>query len=244
MQVDALALTLRPRSMFEASDLGVRLVQTHAASAWRTFLPLYLVVVAFALATVEIAGWLPSLVIFWLKPWLDRSLLFVMSRAVFGEPTRFADLWRAQRSVWWQQLVLTLTWRRLSPWRSFTQAVYQLEGQRGAALRKRRLQVTRGKRGVAAAMHGAFTHLELTLGIALVLLAVWFMPQGEWRHVIEGIGAGDSLAGAVTSTLAYAAIVAVVEPFYVASGFAMYLNRRVELEAWDIEQEFRRAFAA
>ena len=34
-----------------------------------------------------------------------------------------------------------------------------------------------------------------------------------------------------------------MEPFYVAAGFAMYLNRRVELEAWDIEQEFRRAFA-
>jgi hypothetical protein len=34
-----------------------------------------------------------------------------------------------------------------------------------------------------------------------------------------------------------------VEPFYVGAGFTMYLNRRVELEAWDIEQEFRRAFA-
>jgi len=29
----------------------------------------------------------------------------------------------------------------------------------------------------------------------------------------------------------------------VAAGFAMYLNRRVELEAWDIEQELRRACA-
>jgi hypothetical protein len=45
-------------------------------------------------------------------------------------------------------------------------------------------------------------------------------------------------------TLAYAAVVAFLEPFYVAAGFGMYLNRRVELEAWDIEQEFRRAFAA
>ncbi len=33
-----------------------------------------------------------------------------------------------------------------------------------------------------------------------------------------------------------------VEPFYVAAGFAMYLNRRVELEAWDVEQELRHAF--
>jgi hypothetical protein len=37
--------------------------------------------------------------------------------------------------------------------------------------------------------------------------------------------------------------VAIVEPFFVGAGFAMYLNRRVELEAWDIEQEFRLAFA-
>jgi thiosulfate reductase cytochrome b subunit len=42
--------------------------------------------------------------------------------------------------------------------------------------------------------------------------------------------------------LVYAGVVLMLEPFYVASGFAMYLNRRVELEAWDVEQEFRRAF--
>ena len=43
--------------------------------------------------------------------------------------------------------------------------------------------------------------------------------------------------------VAYAIAVLFLEPFYVAAGFAMYLNRRAELEAWDIEQEFRRAFA-
>jgi hypothetical protein len=38
-------------------------------------------------------------------------------------------------------------------------------------------------------------------------------------------------------------VVGALEPFYVAAGFCMYLNRRVELEAWDIEQAFRDAFA-
>ena len=42
----------------------------------------------------------------------------------------------------------------------------------------------------------------------------------------------------------YALIVLFLEPFYVAAGFGMYLNRRAELEAWDLEQEFRRAFAS
>jgi hypothetical protein len=44
--------------------------------------------------------------------------------------------------------------------------------------------------------------------------------------------------------VAYAFVVAFLEPFYVAAGFAMYLNRRAELEAWDVEQELRRAFGS
>jgi hypothetical protein len=48
---------------------------------------------------------------------------------------------------------------------------------------------------------------------------------------------------ALYTTVAYAATVAFLEPFYVAAGFGMYLNRRVELEAWDVEQELRRVFA-
>jgi hypothetical protein len=43
-------------------------------------------------------------------------------------------------------------------------------------------------------------------------------------------------------TIAYALVVLFLEPFYVAAGFAMYLNRRAQLEAWDVEQELRRAF--
>jgi hypothetical protein len=137
MQVDALAVDLRPRSMPEAADLGVRLVQANARSVWRCFVPLWLVVMALALASVELAGWLPGLIVFWLKPWLDRGLLFVLSRAVFGESTRFADLWRERSQVLFGQLLSTLTLRRLSAWRSFTQAAYQLEGHRrcGAAAR-------------------------------------------------------------------------------------------------------------
>jgi hypothetical protein len=245
MQVDALALDLRPRSMMEATDLGVRLVQLRARSVWRTVGPLYLVLVALALSTVEIAGWLPALLIFWLKPWLDRSLLFVLSRAVFGEDTRFADLWQAQRKVWWGSLLHTLTMRRLSPWRSFTQAMHQLEGQRGAARRKRRTQFLRGKKGAATAMHLAFAHLELVFILGVLALAVWFDPDGNTgRNIFDALRTDDSVATSLLSATVYAGIVLLLEPFYVAAGFAMYLNRRVELEAWDIEQEFRRAFAA
>jgi hypothetical protein len=39
---------------------------------------------------------------------------------------------------------------------------------------------------------------------------------------------------------AYPAAVLLLEPFYVAAGFALYLNRRMQLEGWDIEVALRR----
>jgi hypothetical protein len=93
-------------------------------------------------------------------------------------------------------------------------------------------------------MTSAFASVELALTLALLSLLFWLAPKGmapdvDLMSITEGRATGVELAYA----FAYAAVVAFLEPFYVAAGFGMYLNRRVELEAWDIEQEFRRAFA-
>lgn len=243
MQLDALAVQLRPRPMSEACDLGVRMVQRHARSLWATCMPVFLVVFVVALSTIEIAPWLPMFLVFWLKPWMDRSVLFVLSRAVFGQETRFADLWQARRQVWWQQWPRTLVLRRLSPWRSFTQPIYQLEGLQGAALRERRSQLIRGHKGRASLMHMVFAHLEMVLNLGVVFLVIWMLPEGlQWDPIRALLRAEHGWLPALLSFLTYAAVVSWLEPFYVGAGLAMYLNRRVELEAWDIEQEFRRVF--
>ena len=243
MRVDALALQLRPRPMAEAADLGVLLVHQHARSLLRTWGPLYAAVALLAMATIEFGGWVPGLLVFWLKPWLDRSLLFVLSRAVFGEATRFADLWAQRRAVWGGDLLATLTLRRLSPWRSYTQPIGQLEGQRGKPRRQRREQLLKGKRGAAAGMHMMFANVEAILAIAVLTLAILFAPEGTHRDVLAWLLASGSIANEAMGNLVYLLVIGLLEPFYVAAGLCMYLNRRVELEAWDIEQEFRRAFA-
>ena len=242
MRVDGLDLALRPRPMAEAADLGAALVRHHADSVWRSFLPVYGVVVVLALCSAEIATWLPTLVIFWLKPWLDRSLLFILSRAVFGQATHWRDLWAARRAVWGGQLVRTLTLRRLSPWRSFRQAIEQLEGQRGSARRKRRGQLLKGRSGAATAMQLAFGNAEMALYLGVLSVTLWAAPEGGVRQMFGWLVNTDSVVSSVLVATGYALAVGLLEPFYVAAGFAMYLNRRVELEAWDIEQEFRRAF--
>lgn len=228
----------------EAADLGVRLCQQSARSVFTCYLVVAAPIMLLALASFELAYWAPTLVLWWAKPWLDRSVLFVLSRAAFGQTTSTRDLWQAQRNVWWRQLLLTLTLRRLSPWRSLTQPVYQLEGLSGWKLHKRSVQIRTGHRDTALLLTSAFSLAELALCFALLSLVLWFIPGEQQFNWVGFVGSDDSGGHfSLVYFAAYAAVVAFLEPFYVAAGFALYLNRRVELEAWDVEQELRRAFA-
>lgn len=227
----------------EAADLGVRLCQRAARSIGPCYALVALPVVAMALASFEVAAWLPSMVIWCAKPWLDRTILFVLSRAAFGKRTAPADVWRAQRQVWWRQFFFTWTVRRLSLWRSLTQPVYQLEefSIRKAGARVR--QIRQRNAGSAAMMTSAFSLSETALSVAVFSLLFWLAPNGRGLELEELVTRELSTFVALALPLSYAITVFFLEPFYVAAGFAMYLNRRAELEAWDIEQEFRRAFA-
>ena len=242
MRADATLVQLRPRPMYEAADLGVRLVQASVKPLLRCVLPVLLVLVLLCLALQPLAWWAPSLALWWAKPWLDRSLLFVLARAVFRQDSRFADLWAAQRGVWWQHLLPTLTKQRLLPWRSVTQAAQQLEGFSGRALRRRRGVLLRGHHGAGLAMCAAFVHLELAVGFGVPALLMWLNPGGPSIAPFAWMG-GESPLTQATSTLLFALTIGLIEPFYVGAGFAMYLNRRVEIEAWDLEQAMRHAFA-
>jgi len=201
-------------------------------------------IAALALATFEIGVWLPTLILFWSKPWLDRTILFVLSRAAFGQHTSPRDVWRAQRDVWWRQLLFTVSILRLSPWRSLTQPVYQLEGLSIGAFRVRVRQIRHKTKGAALMMTHAFCVAELAIVSALLSLVFWLAPRGMTPHFSELIAGDATTFFGITFPMSYALAIFLIEPFYVAAGFAMYLNRRAELEAWDIEQEFRRAFGA
>jgi hypothetical protein len=244
MQLEALALRMRPRAPLEAADLGVRLCQDAASSVYASYAVVYVPILALALVSFEIASWLPTLFLFSAKPWLDRTILFVLSRAAFGQATTVRQLWEARGQVWGRQLLLTWTWRRLSPWRSFTQPVYQLEGLPFYKIRRRVQQVRRRKRGTALLMMLAFLTAETCLCLTVVSLLVWFAPTEAAGDLLEVLFDPTSELFEASMAVSYAFVVAFLEPFYVAAGFAMYLNRRAELEAWDVEQELRRAFGS
>lgn len=242
MQIEALAVRLRPRTPFEAVDLGVRLCQHAARSIYPCYALAALPVAGLALVSFELADWLPAVVIWWAKPWLDRTVLFVLARAAFGQRTSPREVLTAQRQVWWSQLLFTCTVQRLSLWRSFTAPVYQLEGLSLRKALRRVGQIRRRNAGPASMVTAAFVTAETALLTALVSLAFWMAPAGRTPDALAVITGEDPVFQAIVIPVAYAMTVMFLEPFFVAAGFAMYMNRRAELEAWDIEQEFRRAF--
>ena len=242
MKAEQLQLALRPRPAYEAVDLGVQMTQRGARSLVRAYLPLALLLVAACGATIEIAPWLPSTLLWWFKPWLDRTLLHIYARQAFGDETRFKDAWQARRDAPWLPMLQWLSFWRLSFWRAYSMPVGQLEGQTGAARRMRVKAIVRNHRGAATMMQGTFSWIELFLMLGLLSLIPWMTPGLRNTDALSWLTSESMLA---TSLLyaAHAMAVLFVEPFFVAAGFAMYLNRRVELEAWDVEQGLRHAFA-
>jgi hypothetical protein len=249
MQPANIAVALRRRSPWEAIDLGLTMLQRW----WRqVYAPLALVgapliAAAFGIAWYFDRVWLAIVLVWWLKPVYDRVVLHVLSRAVFGELART----RAVLGAWREWLGTGVLLALLPPFRfdfarSFNLAVRQLEGQRGKAARQRRSLLGRRARGYAVwlgVVCVAFEWMVLypSFGLLLELLLPAKAAEGQsiWELMFGG-GDESAVLWSYGDALAYAATVMLLEPFYVAAGFALYLNRRTLLEGWDIEVALRR----
>jgi hypothetical protein len=83
-------------------------------------------------------------------------------------------------------------------------------------------------------------HFEAVLYFSLLLVGTLLLPAKAYETggLFEALQGGT--AAAWTHVAAYSATVLVIEPFYVAAGFSLYLNRRTLLEGWDLEVALRR----
>ncbi len=242
MQPADIAVELRPRSAWEAMDLGLAMLQRW----WRAVLVPHALVLAAVSALATALGlwlekpWVAIVAIWWLKPLYDRVALYVLSHAVFGELPRLRTVLRERREWLGSGLVpyLLLRWW-LDMTRSFSLPVRQLEGSRGRAARERLSVLGRRTRASAVWLTIVCMHFELVLYWSLQLFTTMLVPA----KAFEGRSFFDSFAGSAWTwahVAAYAGAVLVLEPFYVAGGFALYLNRRTLLEGWDLEVALRR----
>lgn len=242
MQLADLRLAVRPRLPYEAVDLGVRLAQSEAALLWRVWFAVSLPVLLLALAgTLLLNNGFVYLLLWWLKPLYDYALLTVLSRRVFGHTPTLRETLRLLAGSWRHGLFGHLTWRRLSMSRAYLLPVWLLENLPAPQRQARLTLLRQNYSGKARWLHTVMLHFEAFLMLAAISLLFWFAPEGMSGDLWD-IFSGDSDNRFVylTQALAYFCALSVVEPFYVAAGFTLYLNRRTELEAWDLELAFRR----
>ena len=244
MRLNEASVVIRPRTSWEAMDLGVLLSQRHRR----------LLMVSWALITLPVFALLTGLfwnspgiallIFWWLKPAFERLPLYILSEALFGQAPSLKQALRQWPRLLKPQLLASLTWRRLSLSRSFCLPVVQLEGLAGQA-RQQRLAVLQQRDGEAArwlTLLGAL--LESSLWLGCMALFYLFLPMQieldwDWQTLIDASEQDWLWLEHLINGL-YALVLIIWGPIYVACGFSLYLNRRTVLEAWDIELQFRR----
>jgi hypothetical protein len=247
MQLDKLTLRLRPRGPWEAMDLGAALLRAN----WKAVLGAWLALVLPLVALIHVLGPAPSswvwLIVWWLKPLFDRVPLYVLSRAVFGETPRLHEVIRALPALLRTGVLPGLTYLRFDPWRSFNMPVRVLEGLRAREAGARGQLLRRRAGGHAFWLTFVCLAFWIVLSLALFGLINMLTPDPTGTGANESnfwelLKRGDAnvplwlyYVNAGLDFIAFSAI----ELLYVASGFTLYLNRRIVLEGWDIEVALR-----
>ena len=244
MELERVAIGVRPRGGWESLDLGFQMARQWWRQAWGVWLTIYLPCAAVALAVFP-NKFHAVVLLWWLKPVFDRAVLYPLSRRVFGEKTGVHETLHAARAWLRPGVLLALTLRRFEFARSFTLPIASLEKQTGKAAHERRQVLGSRMRGTAVWLTVVCMNFELIAMLSIFALGNMLIPSGGEIPLDSGSdgSGGFSLSAMFAWNLAdaisYVFAVSLVEPFYVAAGFSLYLNRRTILEAWDMEVRLR-----
>ena len=247
MQLEDLTAEVRPRSHWEAVDLGFALVRRHFPRllvAWLLCVgPLWAVLLL-------LMKWVPPgliiFVIWWLKPVYGRVTLFHLSRALFGATPRLRETLRAWPGLLVTRLPYALLLGRLDTQRGLVLPVQMLEGLKGRARKERSKVIARHSGSTASSLLFCCAGYELFLAGALVSLVLMLLPETATSELYESLIDVGMMRNGIPPPLlwlslgSWLAAMTLVEIFYIGGSFGLYLNCRTHLEGWDVELAFRR----
>ncbi len=242
MQLENMTARVRPRQTWEAMDLGFMLVQkwwAKIAFSWFVFtFPIFILINILLhdhYIWAMIAFW-------WLMPIFDRIPLHIISRALFGEVESNKKNLKSIVKVIFPHFIKMLTFLRFDPGRSFNLPVWQLEKLKGHARAERARVLKKMTSGSAFALTFMCMLIELIIFISLLALVFLLVPAAYTEALADALSPTaieDSWWGGVSINFLLYITFFIVQPFYVAGGFSLYINRRTQLEGWDIEIVFR-----
>ncbi len=247
MRLDTVTAEIRPRTDWEAVDLGFALVRR---DFWRSITVWWL---ALGIPTAITGMWLwdhPLLLLtlfWWLKPAGSRMVLFVLSRRLFGEQPSWRAIWREIPRAWTRRFFYRFLWARFSPWLPVTLAVEDLEGLRGKPYRQRCGQVVRRGEGVVMWLYFISDTAAAWIGLGILALVMMFIPDGQdaaWQQAIESWDPDFPMEIPLLITRTVVACVmlgiSLTDVFVIGAGFGVYINNRTWIEGWDVELAFKR----
>ena len=245
MKLQEITANIRLRSTWEAIDMGFAMVQ-----AWWKAIYLPLAILTFSIASLlylvipEENFWWAGLIFWWLKPLYDRLVLHIISHKLFNEElTSWQALKAIPSLIWHTGFFQSMTFRRLSMSRGFNLPIWQLEKLRGSQRAERQRVLHLAAHTPASWLTIVMVHIEMILVISLFVLIALFMPESVLSNFFSDIFSkqnNDLMWLDYLNYLFYVVVVTFIHPFYIAGSFALYINRRTQLEAWDLELDFKK----
>lgn len=241
MRAEDLQAALRPRTTWEAIDLGVALTRRHigvVASWW------LLVVTPICLLTwwaLIRSPYLGLLVLWFIRPIFGLGQSVALSRGLFSPSLRLTELFAAAWS--WRGWALGVLYRRLSPARGLRALMGQLEGLRGVLADRRWDRLGQGSVAATSALAFCCWTLKWWVSVSVFLAAPALFPESWSFNLLDAIEAFDAGSGdpTVLGMLFVADQVGlfVGESLFYAGSFGMYINQRVLRDGWDLELRLR-----
>ena len=236
-------LALRHRTNFEAIGAGALL----ARKFWLELLAGWLVV---AVPVFIVVWFIPnlfwSIVLLWFfKPLYERIPLRFIASKLFDQQ---ASARQTLRTIFMGDTWLWLSLFRFFPGRSTHTPIAALENTESAPIRvdQRRRLIRDRIIGYYLILHLLMFFMEISLVVFFIAIIDWVwsiifsitpeLPTINQQVLLEITSSGG---GQLLKTLVFISF-AVLAPFYICCGFAIYLNKRIELEGWDIDLGFRR----
>lgn len=240
MDLNDITVAVRPRSHWEAVDLGCLMVRRWWKSLYVGWMAITLPIFGGLYIALNAHPLIAMLIVWWLKPVYERYPLLIVSHALFGTVPGARQASMEYLRLLPRQLIQCLTIRRLVPTRSFDQPVSQLENL-AASERSHRLELMHRTAGSPAFwLTFICVHVEMFLTLGLIMLVYQLIPSevdvNWWQLLVSADTGGLDW----TWNLLYFVAIGLVGPIYAVAGFSLYINRRIELEGWDIELAFRR----
>jgi hypothetical protein len=238
LNLDRIQINPRLRNSWEAIDLGFVMARAWWKPLMLSWLLPALIVFSVLSLVMPNNNLLAFMITWWLKPLFDRAPLHIASRRLFGESVGVVETFRILHRLYLTDMLAWLFWRRLSLTRSFDMPVTVLENLNGDKRNQRLFVLHQHTSNAATWLTIVCVNMEMTIVFGILGMAVLLIPEQSDFHLMSFYMDGGNFGSFVINACSFLAM-SLVAPFYTMAGFALYINRRISLEAWDIEIRFR-----